>query len=62
MNCDRCKINDAEVKTIEGFNLCSGCDSIRLNCINEVTEKRSLKDFKKEIDLKRKFPYSFGKL
>ncbi|MGV9141698.1 MAG: hypothetical protein ACOC1X_02060 [Promethearchaeota archaeon] len=47
--CDRCG-DEAEVETIEGFNLCSGCDSVRLSYINNPEEEKTLEDFKKEIE------------
>jgi hypothetical protein len=50
--CDRCKINESETETEEGFYLCNGCDSIRLNCINEPTEERTIKDFIKEVNIR----------
>jgi hypothetical protein len=46
--CLRCG-NIAEVETIEGFLLCSSCESVYNNIINEPLEKRTLKDFKKEM-------------
>lgn len=48
--CDRCKINKVEIETIEGLFLCSGCESIRLNCINEPLEEKNLKEFIKELN------------
>jgi hypothetical protein len=50
--CDRCGYSKATTETIEGFNLCDSCDSVRNNCINEPIENRSLNDFIKEVKLR----------
>jgi hypothetical protein len=51
--CDRCNLEEAEIETIEGFHLCSGCESVRLSCINNPYEEMSLKDFIKEVKNKK---------
>ena len=48
MRCLRCG-NKAEVETIEGWLLCSGCECIYNNIINEPLEERTLKDFEGEF-------------
>jgi hypothetical protein len=52
--CDRCNLEKAEIETIEGFNLCSGCDSVRLSCIDNPYEERDLEDFIEEVKVKIK--------
>ena len=43
MNCG----NDAEVETIEGFILCSSCESTYNNIINEPRESLTMSEFEK---------------
>ena len=50
--CLRCG-NKAEVETIEGWFLCGGCECIYNNILNEPSEERTLKDFKKEFKADR---------
>ena len=46
--CDRCE-DKAEVEIEGGFNLCSGCECIYNNILNEPLEERTLRDFFKEL-------------
>jgi len=55
MKCVRCG-QKAIVETIEGWFLCSGCESIYNNIKNEPLETKTLTEFKKEI---RRFRVKF---
>ncbi len=47
--CLRCG-NIAEIETIQGWFLCSACECIFNNILNDVNEKRTLKEFEEEFN------------
>lgn len=48
MKCCRCGFY-AIIETIEGLRLCSSCESVYNNILNEPLEDKTLNDFKREI-------------
>ena len=46
--CGRCG-DKAEVEIEGGFYLCSGCECVYNNILNEPLEERTLRDFFKEL-------------
>ena len=50
VDCDRCKVFEAEIGIFEGYKICSGCECLYNNILNDIKETKTLKEFLKECE------------